>query len=143
MALFKFRRTTESTRLGTLRLVVAGVFLLAGLSKLLVPAVIIALQDLLRSAEISYYDYLKFIVPIVETVMGFFLLTGKFTRFFSAMFILYMFAAIFVLLQVTDPALFPLQAFMPIVPVVMIVLLSVLVVKGAGTWSKDLDIFEK
>jgi uncharacterized membrane protein YphA (DoxX/SURF4 family) len=129
--------------LGTLRLVVAGVFLLAGLSKLLVPAVIIALQDLLRSAEISYYDYLKFIVPIVETVMGFFLLTGKFTRFFSAMFILYMFAAIFVLLQVTDPALFPLQAFMPIVPVVMIVLLSVLVVKGAGTWSKDLDIFEK
>lgn len=143
MARFKFRRTTESTRLGTLRLVVAGVFLLAGLSKLLVPAVIIALQDLLRSAEISYYDYLKFIVPIVETVMGFFLLTGKFTRFFSAMFILYMFAAIFVLLQVTDPALFPLQAFMPIVPVVMIVLLSVLVVKGAGTWSKDLDIFEK
>lgn len=143
MSLFKLRRTPESKRLAVLRMTVAIVFLAAGLSKLLVPEFTVAFQDQLRAAGFPLIQHLRVAVPILELIIGYGLLVGKFTRFCALVSITLMGVATYVHLQITDPALFPYQPLIPVIPVIMIALLSVLFVMGAGTWSKDLDIFEK
>lgn len=143
MSLFKLRRTPESKRLAILRIAVAVVFIVAGLTKLLIPEFITAFQEQLRAVDILFAKHLRIAVPILELVIGYGLLVGKFTRFFALISISLMGIATYVHLQITDPALFPYQPLIPVIPIIMIGLLSVLFVMGAGTWSKDLDIFEK
>jgi uncharacterized membrane protein YphA (DoxX/SURF4 family) len=143
MSLLKLRRTPESKRLASLRIIVAIVFIAAGLAKLLIPEFTTAFQEQLRTAELPIAKHLRLLVPTLELIIGYSLLIGKFTRFWSGVSITMMGVAIYVHLQITDPALFPFQPLIPIIPFTMIALLSILLIMGAGTWSKDLDIFEK
>ena len=143
MAPLNLHTTSESKVLASLRIVVAVIFTLAGLCKLVVPTLIMAFHEQLDTAGIPFHHSLHLPVPIIEMVIGYFLFMGKFTRFWSFVGLILMIPAIYVHLQITDPTLFPMQPMMPIIPIIVIGLCAVLVFKGAGNWSKDLDIFEK
>jgi uncharacterized membrane protein YphA (DoxX/SURF4 family) len=140
MAPLNLHTTSESKGLAFLRILVAVIFTVAGLCKLVVPLLIMAFHEQLKVEEIPFHEHLHLPVPIMEMVIGYFLFMGKCTRFWSLVGLLLMIPAIYVHLQITDPTLFPMQ---PVMPIIVIGLCAVLVFKGAGNWNKDLDIFEK
>ena len=143
MFLKQFSRTSESIRLGLLRFVVALVILMAGLMKLVVPEMIAAFHEQLKVIDPPLIDKLRLIIPILEIIIGYLLLIGMHTRLSAIASIVIMLAAIYIHMIVKDPALFPLLPGKPVIPIIMIALCLVLVVFGAGKWSKDLDIFDK
>lgn len=143
MLLKRICRTSESIRLAILRLTIALVFLMAGLMKLIVPEMIAAFHEQLKAIDPPMIERLRLVVPIMEILIGYFLLIGLYTRIFAIAAIASMSAAMYVHILVKDPALFPLQPVQPIIPIAVIALSLVLVVFGAGAWSKDSDIFDK
>ena len=143
MALVNFPRTPESKKLAVLRITVGSFFILAGLAKLIVPEVANTFQEQLRYTGVPGRDFIPLVLPILEMTAGYFLLIGKFTRFWSFLAILLMVLAVYINLRIEDPALYLLQLSAPLIPSAMLAVCAVLLVIGAGTWSKDLDIFEK
>ena len=118
-------------------------FVIAGLAKLIIPEVANTFQEQLRYMGIPGRDIYPLLEPILEMSTGYFLLIGKFTRFWSFLAILLMVFAVYIHISIEDPALFLLQLSAPLIPAAVLALCAVLLVMGAGTWSKDLDIFEK
>lgn len=143
MSLVRFPRTPESRSLASLRISVGLIFLAAGITKLLVPVMVAAFEEQLRLTGVPFRNYFSLWFPILEITIGYFLLIGKFTRFWSVIAIASMGFGLYMHVVIDDPAAFPLEPSFPIVPIAIIGLSAVLFVKGAGTWSKDLDIFEK
>ena len=143
MSLVRFSRTPESKSLASLRISVGIIFLAAGIAKLLVPIMVAAFEEQLRATGVPFRNYFSLWFPILEITIGYFLLIGKFTRFWSVIAIAAMCFGVYVHMVIDDPALFPLEPAAPIVPIAIIGLSAILFIKGAGTWSKDLDIFEK
>ena len=107
------------------------------------PIMVAAFQEQLKVTGVPFRSYFSLWFPVLEIIIGYFLLIGKYTRFWSFVAIAVSSFGVFIHLQIDDPSLFPFQPLMPIVPVTLMALSAILLVKGAGTWSKDLDIFEK
>jgi serine/threonine-protein kinase len=132
------RATRDDKLAGTLRLVLALLFLMTGAMKLLVPALGEAFSSQLQAANLPLYTLTRVTVPFVEIGLGALLLIGLFSRVAVVLAIGIMLAATYVHLAVDDPSLFPLQPSEPIIPLVVIAMSSYVLWRGAGAWSLDL-----
>ncbi len=132
------RSTTDDKILGILRLLLGGLFVMTGLMKLFVPVLGQAFSGQLIAANIPFYTFNVWFVPITEVVVGGLLLLGLFSRIGSLVAIIMMLVATYVHLVVDNPALFPLQPEEPIIPLVAIVVAVYVLWRGGGSWSLDL-----
>ena len=111
---------------------------MTGLMKLFVPMLGEAFSGQLLAANIPFYSFSVWFVPITEVVVGILLLLGFFSRIGGLAVINMMFVATYVHLVVDNPDLFPLQPEEPIIPLVSIVIAAYVVWRGSGAWSLDL-----
>ena len=133
-------RDTHSDRLaGVVRLTLGVLFVMTGAMKLVVPMLADAWSGQLLAANLPFYTLTRWTVPFVEMALGGMLLAGLFTRLASIAVIGIMTVATYTHLVVDDPTLFPLQPSEPIIPIVVIVMSVLVLWKGAGTWSMDLE----
>lgn len=136
--LAQIRTTTPSKPVGVIRLVVGGIFLMTGVMKLAVPVLGEAFAGQLEQAHIPLVALNQWLVPIVEILLGTFLILGFVSRLLSLVAIVIMLVATYVHLVVQDPALFPLQPKEPVIPIVVMGLCIYLIWRGSGAWSLDL-----
>lgn len=134
------RQTGNSKILGIIRILLGFQFLMAGFMKLLVPMLQEAFAGQLSAAKIPMIDFNMWFVPIVEVVLGAFLLVGIYARLAALVIFPLMAVATYVHLVVNDPNLFPLQPEKPIIPLINMVLAFLIVSSGAGAWSADRSI---
>jgi len=134
----EIRRTTNKRKLGIVRLLLGGLFVMTGLMKLFIPILSEAFSGQLLAANIPFYSFSVWFVPITEVLLGVFLLLGLFSRIGGLVAINMMMVATYVHLVVDNPELFPLQPEEPIIPLVAIVGAVYVVWQGGGAWSLDL-----
>ena len=132
------RETTDSNFLGVIRIILGAIFVVTGFMKLFIPAFTEAWLGQLTQAGIPFLTLNFFFVPIVEIVLGLLLVKGFFVRFFIFIIFPIMFVAIYVHFAVDDPALFPLQPKVPIIPFLVLIIVGLLLRGGGGSWSADL-----
>lgn len=137
MALHSIRETSSNKLAGSIRGLLALLFLCAGVVKLLHLDV---WSDQLLAANIPMVAIVRWTVPFLEMALGVALAVGLFVRPAAVMIIGIMVVATYVHIVVEDPAFFPLQPHQPIVPLVVMVLSSYLLWHGAGAWSLDLKV---
>ncbi len=134
-------RDTRSDRLaGVVRLMLGVLFVMTGAMKLLVPMLADAWSGQLLAANLPFYNMTRWAVPFVEIALGSLLLAGLFARLASFAVIGIMIVATYTHLVVDDPTLFPLQPSEPVVPILVIVMSALILWKGAGAWSMDLEV---
>ena len=138
MMLDKLRNTSRDRVGGALRILVGFVFIMAGILKVLVPALGQAFSGQLVAAGIPLHGLVLYTFPIVETVLGFLLLIGLHTRISATLAAASMVVATYVHIIIDDPSLFPLQPVEPIGPLVLLAMLIYILIRGAGAWSIDL-----
>ncbi len=138
MMLDKLRNTSRDRVGGALRILVGFVFIMAGILKVLVPALGQAFSGQLVAAGIPLHGLVLYTFPIVETVLGFLLLIGLHTRISATLAAASMVVATYVHIIIDDPLLFPLQPVEPIGPLVLLAMLIYILIRGAGAWSIDL-----
>lgn len=134
----QLRRTTDDPTVGTVRLMVALVFLMAGPMKLFVPRLADAWVGQLAEAGIPLQTLSRWSVPFVELALGIVLAIGYLVRLAAVVVIVVMVVATYVHVVVDDPTLFPLQPNEPIIPSLIIAMSLWLLWRGAGAWSSDL-----
>jgi uncharacterized membrane protein YphA (DoxX/SURF4 family) len=132
------RKTKDSKVLGVIRIILGMIFFMTGVMKLFIPMFMEAWMGQLVHAGIPFITFNFWFVPIMETVLGVLLLKGTYSRVASLVIIPIMFVAFYVHIAVDNPALFPLQPKLPIVPVMVIIMAVVILKSGGGSWSKDL-----
>ncbi len=132
------RRTSNSKVLGTLRILLGGLFVMTGLLKLFVPLLGEAWSGQLIAANIPFYAFNVRVIPVVEAIVGPFLILGFFSRIEGLFVISMMLVATYVHLVVDNPDLFPLQPEEPIIPLISIAVAALVVWRGGGAWSLDL-----
>ncbi len=138
MTVHAIRKTTDDKLAGTLRLLLAMVFLMTGVMKLGVPVLAEAWSGQLLAANLPFYTLSRWSVPFVEIAVGAALAVGAFARVASVVVTSIMVVATYVHVVVDDPSLFPLQPSEPIVPLVVMAVSSFILWRGAGAWSADL-----
>jgi uncharacterized membrane protein YphA (DoxX/SURF4 family) len=106
--------------------------------KFAVPELRAAFSGQLVDAGLPLHATSMWLVPAAEMGLGVLFLLGLLVRFASLGGLVLMAAATYVHVVVDDPALFPLQPELPIVPVVAAALCLYLLRIGAGSWSLDL-----
>jgi uncharacterized membrane protein YphA (DoxX/SURF4 family) len=132
-------RTTADEKLtGGIRLMLAMIFLMTGVMKLVVPSLATAWSGQLLAAELPFYALTRWTIPFVEMGVGGALAAGLFARPASLVVVGIMVPAIYVHMVVDDPSLFPLQPNEPIIPIVVILMAAVVLWRGAGSCSADL-----
>jgi uncharacterized membrane protein YphA (DoxX/SURF4 family) len=132
------RRTSDNRLAGTVRLLLAVLFLMTGAMKLLVPMLAEAWSGQLLAANIPLYSVSRWTVPFLEILLGVGLAVGVFVRPAVLVVVGFMGVATYVHLVVDDPSLFPLQPSEPIIPLIVIVMSAYLLLRGGGAWSLDL-----
>ncbi len=138
MKLESLRKTSDDRLAGGIRLMLAVLFLMTGLMKLLVPMLAEAWSGQLLAANLPLYSLVRWSVPFVEIALGFVLGAGFLARPAVMVVMGIMLPATYVHLVVDDPTLFPLQPSEPIVPLIMIAMGAYVLWRGAGAWSLDL-----
>ncbi len=138
MTLDDIRQTSNNKLAGGIRLLLAILFLMTGVMKLLVPMLAEAWSGQLLAANLPLYSITRWTVPFLEMLLGVVLATGGFVRPAVVVVMGIMVVAAYVHVVVDDPSLFPLQPSEPIIPLIVIVLSLYLLWKGAGSWSLDL-----
>lgn len=138
MTLDDIRKTSDNKLAGSIRILLAVLFLMTGAMKLLVPMLAEAWSGQLLAAQLPLYSLTRWAVPFVEIGLGIVLAIGFFARPAALVVIGMMLAATYVHLVVDDPALFPLQPSEPIIPVIVIAMGAYMLWRGAGAWSSDL-----
>ena len=131
-------KTNDSKVLGVIRIILGMIFFMTGVMKLFIPMFTEAWMGQLVYASIPLLAFNFWFVPIMEIVLGVLLLKGSYSRAASLAIIPIMFVAFYVHIAVDNPALFPLQPELPIVPVMVIMMTVVILKSGGGSWSKDL-----
>jgi uncharacterized membrane protein YphA (DoxX/SURF4 family) len=131
------RATTNDKLVTGVRLMLAIIFLMTGPMKLLVPQLAEAWSGQLLAAHIPFYELSRWSVPFLELLLGLVLAVGFLVRPAAVVVIGIMIVATYVHSVVDDPSLFPLQPKEPIIPIVMIVMSSFILWRGAGAWSMD------
>jgi len=132
------RHTFPNKFVGGVRIILGIIFIMTGLMKLFMADYGEAWSIQLTEAEIPLYTFNYWFVPILETILGMFLLLGFHSRISALLVLPIMFVAIYVHLTVTDPGAFPSQPQEPYMPILVILLALVVLIKGAGSWSLDL-----
>ena len=138
MTLDDIRMTSDNKLTGSIRLLFAGLFVMTGAMKLLVPMLAEAWSGQLLAANIPLYTVSRWSVPFIEMALGVVLAVGAFVRPASLVVIVIMVVATYVHLVVDDPSLFPLQPREPIIPLTVIGMSVYVLWQGAGAWSLDL-----
>ena len=132
------RKTFDDRLAGGIRLLLAMLFLMTGVMKLVVPMLAEAWSGQLLAAGLPLYSVTRWTVPFVEIGVGAVLGVGAFARLAGIVVVGIMLAATYVHVVVDDPTLFPLQPSEPIIPLVVLALTVYLMWRGAGAWSLDL-----
>ena len=132
------RKTSSNKLAGLLRILLGAAFFMAGILKVVVPSLGQAFSGQLIAADIPLHGFVLFSFPIVETVLGVFLVFGFHARLSAAAAAVSMVVATFVHVAVEDPSLFPLQPVEPIGPLVVLVMAIYVLWGGGGAWSIDL-----
>ncbi len=138
MTLDDIRRTSDNKLAGSIRILLAVLFLMTGAMKLLIPMLAEAWSGQLLAANIPLHTVSRWTVPFLEMALGAVLAVGTFVRPTAVVVTGIMVIAIYVHLVVDDPSLFPLQPSKPIIPLMVIVMSVYVVRRGAGAWSLDL-----
>ena len=138
MDLMKLRSTTHNKVAGTVRLMLAIIFLMTGPMKLLVPSLAKAWSGQLIAAQIPLFELSRWTMPFLELFLGVILAIGLFVRPAVLVVISIMGVATYVHVIVDDPSLFPLQPSEPIIPILVIVGSIYLLWRGGGAWGMDL-----
>ncbi len=132
------RNTSDDKVAGVVRLLLAMIFVMAGVMKLVSPILGDIWSGQLQAANLPFYSLTRWTVPFVEIGVGVALTVGLYARLASVIVMGIMVAATYVHLVVDDPTLFPLQPSEPIVPLIVLVMGAYIVWRGAGAWSADL-----
>ncbi len=132
------RKTSDDKLAGGIRLLLAMLFLMTGVMKLVVPMLAEAWSGQLLAAGLPLYSITRWTVPFVEIGIGAVLGVGAFARLAGIVVVGIMLAATYVHVVVDDPTLFPLQPSEPIIPLVVLALTVYILWRGAGAWSLDL-----
>ena len=138
MTLDDILRTSDNKLVGSIRILLAVMFLMSGSMKLLIPMLAEAWSGQLLAANIPLYTVSLWTVPFLEIAGGIVLAVGAFVRPAAVMMIGIMVVATYVHQVVDDPSLFPLQPSEPIIPLIVIVMSLYILWQGAGAWSLDL-----
>ena len=132
------RHTSDDKVAGVVRLLLAMIFVMSGVMKLVVPVLAEAWSGQLLAANLPLYSLTRWTVPFVEVAVGVALTVGVHARLASVIVMGIMVPATYVHLVVDDPTLFPLQPSEPVVPIMVLLMGAYLVWRGAGAWSADL-----
>lgn len=132
------RQTSPNKLVGIVRILLGIIFVMTGLMKLFMADYAEAWSIQLTEAEIPLYTFNYWFVPVLETILGLFLLLGYRSRISALIVLPIMLVAIYVHLTVTDPGAFPSQPQEPYMPFVIILMALLIIIKGAGSWSLDL-----
>lgn len=132
------RKTSDDKLAGGIRLLLAMLFLMTGVMKLVVPMLAEAWSGQLLAAGLPLYSVTRWTMPFVEIGLGAVLGVGAFARLAGIVVVGIMLAATYVHVVVDDPTLFPLQPSEPIIPLVVLALTVYILWRGAGAWSLDL-----
>lgn len=138
MDVTRLRKTTDDTVAGSIRWLLAVLFVMTGTMKLVVPRLADAWSGQLLASGLPLYELSRWSVPFVEILVGVVLGVGFFTRLAAVVVIGIMTVATYVHVVVDDPSLFPLQPSEPIIPLAVIAMCAYLLWRGGGSWSKDL-----
>ena len=138
MDVANLRKTTDNRLTGSIRLVLAFLFVMTGTMKLVVPMLAEAWSGQLLASGLPFYELSRWSVPFVEILAGIVLGVGLFVRPVAVVVIGIMVVATYVHIVVDDPSLFPLQPSEPIIPLAVIAMCLFLLWRGGGSWSKDL-----
>lgn len=134
----KIRNTSDDKLAGVVRLLLATIFVMTGVMKLVVPMLAEAWSEQLLAANLPFYSLTRWTVPFVEIGVGVALTVGLYGRLASILVMGIMVPATYVHLVVDDPTLFPLQPSEPVIPLVVMLMIAYIVRRGAGAWSADL-----
>ena len=138
MTLDDVRRTSNNRLAGVMRLLLALIFLMTGVMKLLVPMLADAWSGQLLAADLPLYAVSRWTVPFLEVALGAALAAGLLVRPAVVVVTGIMVVATYVHVVVDDPSLFPLQPSAPVIPLIVIAMCAYLLWRGAGAWSLDL-----
>jgi uncharacterized membrane protein YphA (DoxX/SURF4 family) len=138
MDVASLRKTTDDKLAGSIRLILAFLFVMTGTMKLVVPMLAEAWSGQLLASGLPFYELSRWSVPFVEILAGIVLGVGLFVRPVAVVVIGIMVVATYVHIVVDDPSLFPLQPSEPIIPLAVIAMCLYLLWRGGGSWSKDL-----
>ena len=132
-------QTTSNDKLaGSVRLILAVLFVMTGTMKLVVPMLAEAWSGQLLASGLPFYELSRWSVPLVEILVGVVLGVGLFARLAATVIIGIMAVATYVHIMVDDPSLFPLQPSEPIIPLAVMAMCLYLLCRGGGSWSRDL-----
>jgi len=132
------RKTFPNKLAGVVRLMLGIIFIMTGMMKLTLADFGAAWSIQLIEAEIPFYTFNYWFVPVFETILGIVLLLGYYSRIAALMILPVMLVAIYVHLTVSNPAAFPAQPQEPYVPIAVIIMALIIIMKGGGKWSMDL-----
>ncbi len=138
MILNELRQTSDDQLAASIRLSLAVLFLMTGTMKLVVPMLAEAWSGQLLAANLPLYALSRWTVPFLEIGLGVVLAIGLFVRPAIVVVMGIMVVATYVHLVVDDPSLFPLQPSEPVIPLLVILMSSYVLWRGAGAWSMDL-----
>jgi uncharacterized membrane protein YphA (DoxX/SURF4 family) len=135
---FKIRETKDSKLIGSARIMLGIIFLMTGVMKLAFSRFGAAWSIQLVEAEIPLYGFVVWFIPVIEIGIGIVLLSGYFTRIGALIVLPIMLVGIYVHLTVSNPGAFPAQPQLPIVPVMVLAMALPVLIRGGGSWSRDL-----
>ena len=131
-------RKTNGSRIVAGARIMAGLIILStGVMKYTVPMLWEAWSGQLIAADLPLYSLTLWTVPAVEILVGIALVVGMYARLAALAVSGIMVVAAYVHLTVNDPALFPLQPHLPVAPLMVLAMASIVAVKGAGALSID------
>ena len=140
MSIASLQRTTDNKLAGSIRLLLAVLFVMTGTMKLVVPMLADAWSGQLLASGLPFYELSRWSVPVIEILVGLVLGVGLYTRPAAVVVIGIMTVATYVHVVVDDPSLFPLQPSEPIIPLAVIAMCVYLLWRGGGSWSRDLAV---
>ena len=134
----RLRQTSPNKLIGAIRLMLGIIFIMTGTMKLTLADFSEAWSIQLLEAEIPFYTFNYWFVPVFEIFLGIIILLGYYSRIGALMVLPVMLVAMYVHLTVSNPAAFPAQPQEPYIPMAVIIMALFIIVKGGGNWSMDL-----
>ncbi len=131
-------QTLPSKMLGVFRIVLGTTIILAGASKMLINDVHQAWSTQLTEINLAYCIIFLWATPLLEILAGSALTIGYLSRLAAFFLIPVMTVAIYVYLTVSNQAAFLMPPYEAALPPLIIMIATVIVIYGGGSWSIDL-----
>ncbi len=138
MDVASIQKTADDKLAGSIRIILAVLFVMTGTMKLVVPMLAEAWSGQLLASGLPFYELSRWSVPFVEIIVGVVLGVGLFARLAATVIMGIMAVATYVHVVVDDHSLFPLQPSEPIIPLAVMAMCLYLLWRGGGSWSRDL-----